>query len=344
MKKIQFMLCLTFTVLALACTKKESTPVVQLPEGFELPFNNPFIRHMYTADPSARVFDGRLYVYPSQDQVPARGCDLMDKYHVFSTDDLITWVDHGQIIESADVPWKQPLKDDGKFMWAPDCIQGKDGKFYFYFPTPNQDPWNTQWKIGIAVSDNPTSGFVVLDHWLKGIPEEGQGLIDPNVFIDCDGQAYFYYGGSSKCFGAKLKDNMVEIDGELLPMEGLYDFHEAAWVFKRHGIYYMTYSDNHDNNWNDGVEGDNRMRYAISDNPLGPWEHKGIYMNPTNSYTNHGSVVEYNGQWYAFYHNSSLSLLNGNFNDWTRSICVDKLFFNEDGTIQMVVQTGVDAR
>jgi len=298
---------------------------------------NPFIRHIYTADPSARVWeDGRLYVYPSQDIAPPRGCDLMDQYHVFSTNDMVNWVDHGLIVEAADVPWKQPLKGDGKFMWAPDCAY-KNGKYYFYFPSPNKDPWNSTWKIGIAVSDKPASGFVVLDHWLTGLPDEGH--IDPNVFIDDDGQAYFYYGGGGKCYGAKLKDNMVEIDGDLILMEGLYDFHEATWVFKRNGIYYLTYSDNHDENWNDGVAGDNRMRYAMSDNPLGPWEHKGIYMEPTNSYTNHGSVVKFKGQWYSFYHDSSLSKANGEFNDWLRSVCVDKLFFNEDGTIQMVEQT-----
>lgn len=187
------------------------------------------------------------------------------------------------------------------------------------------------------MSDQPASGFVCLDHWLLGLPDDGE--IDPCVFVDDDGQAYFYYGGGGTCYGARLKDSMIEIDGELQRMEGLEDFHEAAWVHKREGIYYLSYSDNHDENRNDGVAGDNRMRYAISDHPLGPWEHKGIYMEPTNSYTNHGSIVEYQGQWYAFYHNSALSEANGEFSDWLRSICVDKLYYKEDGTIQLVDQT-----
>jgi len=285
---------------------------------------NPFVRDIYTADPSAHVWaDGRLYVYPSHDIAPPRGCDLMDKYHVYSTDDMVHWVDHGQILEASQVPWGQPLADGGKFMWAPDCAY-RDGKYYFYFPHPDKSPWNSNWKIGIAVSDKPASDFTVLPETLKGLPESGE--IDPCVFIDDDGQAYFYYGGGGRCFGAKLKDNMIELDGNLQQMTGLYDFHEAAWVFKRNGIYYLTYAD--------GNSGANRLRYATSANPLGPWLHKGVYLQPTSCDTSHGSIVEYQGQWWAFYHTADLS-----GNGTLRSICVDKLFFNNDGTIQTVVQT-----
>ncbi len=303
---------------------------------------NPLIRHMYTADPSARVWaDGRLYVYPSQDKKPAFGCDMMDEYHVFSTDDMVNWVDHGKIVSAADVPWGVDILMDGDrkatFMWAPDCAY-KDGKYYFYFPHPYGPTWNDTWRIGIAVSDKPASDFTVLDTTLIGLPLKGE--IDPNIFIDDDGQAYFYYGGGGHCYGAKLKANMIELDGELKEMKGLKDFHEATWVFKRNEIYYLTYSDNHDEgNDKEGVKGDNRMCYAMSKSPLGPWEYKGVYMDPTNSYTNHGSVVEYKGQWYSFYHSSDLSEYNGEFNDWFRSVCFDKLNFNEDGTIQMVQQT-----
>lgn len=285
---------------------------------------NPFVRNIYTADPSAHVWDdGRLYVYPSHDIDPPRGCDLMDKYHVFSTDDMVNWVDHGQIVEAADVPWAQPLADGGKFMWAPDCAY-KNGKYYFYFPHPDKDPWNNNWKIGIAVSDQPASGFQVLDKPLSGIPDNGH--IDPCVFIDDDGQAYFYYGGGNHCFGAKLKENMIELDGELQSMTGLYDFHEATWVFKHDGLYYLTYADN--------KGGANQLRYAVSTNPLGPWSHKGVYLSSTTSDTSHGSVVKYKGQWWAFYHTADLSGTG-----LLRSICVDSLFFNDDGTIQTVQQT-----
>lgn len=298
---------------------------------FDDSHKNPFIRHMYTADPSAHVWeDGRLYVYASHDIAPPRGCDLMDQYHVFSTDDMVNWVDHGEILRSSQVPWGRP---EGGFMWAPDCVY-KDGTYYFYFPHPSESNWNNSWKIGVATSKYPAKGFVV-----QGYVQGMEPHIDPNVFIDDDGQVYIYQGGGGVCLGGKLKDNMMEVDGELQRMEGLEDFHEAAWVHKRNGIYYLSYSDNHDEKWNDGVKGDNRMRYATGSSPLGPWKHQGIYMEPTNSYTNHGSIVEYKGQWYSFYHNSALSEQNGEFNDWLRSVCVDKLYYNPDGTIRMVVQT-----
>jgi beta-xylosidase len=301
---------------------------------------NPFINTIYTADPSAHVWgDGRLYIYASQDKEPAFGCDMMDGYHVFSTDDMVNWTDHGQILEAADVPWDEPIVMDentgrvGTFMWAPDCAY-KDGKYYFYFPHPSSAPWNDTWKIGIAVSDSPASGFKILPHTLKGLPDKGE--IDPCVFIDDDGQAYFYYGGGARCFGARLKDNMTEIDGELRRMEGLADFHEAAWIHKKNGLYYMSYSDNH----NSPAYGGNRLRYATSSSPLGPWTSRGIYLDPTNCDTSHGSIVEYKGQWWAFYHNSDLSLANtGRARGNLRSICVDKLYHNADGTIRKIEQT-----
>jgi hypothetical protein len=122
---------------------------------------------------------------------------------------------------------------------------------------------------------------------------------------------------------------MMEVDGDMKPMEGLVDFHEASWVHKYKGVYYLSYSDNHDSA---GLH--NQMRYATSSNPLGPWTYRGIYITPTDSYTDHGSIAEYKGQWYAFYHNSNLS-----HQDWLRSVCVDSLNYNPDGTIQMVKQT-----
>jgi beta-xylosidase len=288
---------------------------------------NPFVRDIYTADPSAHVWaDGRLYVYPSHDVAPPRGCDLMDKYHVFSTDDMIHWTDHGQILEAKDVPWGRP---EGGFMWAPDCAY-KNGKYYFYFPHPSGTDWNNTWKVGIAVSDKPAGDFKVVGY-IEGIAD-AFAMIDPCIFVDDDGQAYFYYGGGGRCKVARLKDNMTELAEPLQDVVGLQDFHEAAWMHKRNGVYYLSYADNHREN----NKGANRLNYATSDSPLGPWTYRGIYLDPTGCDTSHGSIVEYKGQWYAFYHNSVLSG-QGNL----RSICVDKLYYNEDGTIQKVVQTGM---
>ena len=281
---------------------------------------NPFITSIYTADPSAHVWaDGRLYVYPSRDMDPPRGCDLMDCYHVFSTDDMVNWRDEGEILRASEVPWG---RKEGGFMWAPDCAF-KDGIYYYYFPHPSGTKWNDTWKIGVATSKNPASDFKV-QGYIEGLG--GFAMIDPCVFVDDDGQAYIYFGGGGHCAGGKLKSNMTAADGSVQPMTGLEDFHEATWVFKRKGIYYLAYADNH--------PGNNRMRYATSSAPLGPWMYKGIYLEPTGCDTTHGSVVEYKGQWYQFYHDKSLSG-QGNL----RSICVDKLFFNDDGTIRTVIQT-----
>lgn len=281
---------------------------------------NPFITSIYTADPSAHVWsDGRLYVYPSHDVDPPRGCDLMDRYHVFSTTDMANWRDEGEILRASQIDWGRP---QGGFMWAPDCAF-KNGKYYFYFPHPSSTRWNDTWKIGVATSSSPVSDFTP-QGYIQGVG--GFSMIDPAVFIDDDGQAYLYYGGGGHCAGAKLKPNMVEIDGTVQTMTNLVDFHEATWVFKRNGIYYLTYADN--------FPGSNRMQYATSSGPLGPWTSKGVYLDPTGCDTSHGSVVEYKGQWYQFYHNAAISG-QGNL----RSICVDLLNFDANGNILKVVQT-----
>jgi len=282
---------------------------------------NPIITNLYTADPSAHVWaDGRLYVYASHDIAPAKGCDLMDQYHVYSTKDMLNWTDHGEILRASQVPWG---RQEGGFMWAPDCAY-KNGTYYFYFPHPSETKWDKSWKIGVATSKSPASGFTV-----QGYIKNLDSMIDPCVFVDDDGQAYFYHGGGGICKGGKLKENMMEIDGELKLMSGLEDFHEATWIHKYKGLYYLSYSDNHDKDHKH-----NCMRYATSMNPLGPWTYRGIYMNPTDSYTNHGSIVEFKGKWYSFYHTSELS----NF-DWLRSVSVDRLYYNDDGSIKLVKQT-----
>jgi hypothetical protein len=299
---------------------------------------NPIIRldangdTIYTADASAHVWaDGRLYIYPSHDVTPPKSCDLMDKYHVFSTDDMITWTDHGQILEASQVPWGRP---EGGFMWAPDCAY-KNGVYYFYFPHPSGTDWNNTWKVGVATSTKPASDFTVQGYLeLEG---DQHAMIDPCVFVDDDGQAYFYYGGGNKCKAARLKDNMTELAEPLQDITGLTDFHEAAWIHKRNGIYYLSYADNYQNGYTK-----NRLQYATSSSPMGPWTSRGVYLGGTNEGTNHGSIVEYKGQWYAFYHNNVLSAGKG-FNGAARSVCVDKLYYNEDGTIQRVYQTGMSA-
>lgn len=288
------------------------------------------IGHLYTADPSAHVWNigGRdvLYVYASHDMEPALGCDRMDRYHVFSTEDMVNWTDHGEILSADDVREQGGWGSHG-FMWAPDCAYNPDDRmYYFYFPHPeNDENWGTTWRIGVCRSQNPDRDFKLIG-WIDGMPP----YIDPCVFVDDDGQPYIYNGGSARCFGGKLRrDDWTKLDGEMVPMTGLDDFHEATWVHKHNGKYYLSHSDN-----NDFKEG-NHMRYAMSDSPLGPWESKGIYMYPTGYETNHGSIVDFKGKTYAFYHTGNYSG-QGNL----RSVCVDEIGYNPDGTLTVVRNFG----
>ncbi len=276
---------------------------------------NPFIQHMFTADPSAHVWeDGRLYVYPSTD-IKGKGYRSMDGYHVFSTDDMLHWTDHGEILHSRDVEWGTPK---GGNMWAPDCVY-KDGTYYFVFP--HRDPDNV-WELGVATSKDPAAGFT-----LQGKIKGGTAFCDPCVFMDDDGQAYLYAVAKAKCYAAKLKDTLMEVDGEMVHQVGVDEHREGPFVFKRKGKYYMIYPDH--------TKPRNQMQYSMSDSPLGPWEPKGVFLEATDVLTMHGSVVEYKGQWYVFYHNGALS----HGRNTNRSICFDPLFFNEDGTIQQVKQS-----
>jgi hypothetical protein len=284
---------------------------------------NPFILDQFTADPTARVFEGRIYVYPSHDILAGpdkgrAGWFCMEDYHVFSSENLTDWKDHGVIISQNNVDW---VDSSTYSMWAPDCVF-KDGKYYFYFPATSKEKGR---KIGIALSDKPYGPFKP-----EAQPIEGVYGIDPCVFIDKDGKAYLYYS-MNKIFVAKLKDNMLELDSkpqgiENLPKTGLL---EGPFVFERNGIYYLTYP--HVQN---KIE---RLEYATSNKPMGPFKPAGVIMDesPSGCWTNHHSIVQYKGQWYLFYHDKDLS---PKF-DKNRSIRADSLSFNEDGTIKKVIPT-----
>lgn len=287
---------------------------------------NPFIRDQFTADPSARVFNGRVFVYPSHD-IPAptdfkrKNWFCMEDYHVFSSSNLTEWEDHGVIMNQKNINW---VDASTYSMWAPDCIEN-DGKFYFYFPANVKSEFGKGFGIGVAISDNPAGPFVP-----QPMPIENVHGIDPNVFIDRHGEAYLYWS-QGNIFVARLKENMIQLDSEPrviaeLPGKGL---KEGPFVFERKGIYYMTYP--HVEN---KIE---RLEYAMGDNPMGPFKVTGVIMDesPTGCWTNHHSIIEYNNQWYLFYHNNDLS---PKF-DKNRSIRIDSLFFNDDGTIKKVIPT-----
>lgn len=319
---------------------------------YPMALRTPITTDIYTADPSAHVFDGVLYVYPSHDEdYASNGFDMRD-YHVFSLDDNGDFVDHGMILSVDDVPWAS------RDMWAPDAAY-KDGTYYFYFPAKDQEGI---FRIGVASSDSPTGPFSP-----ESGPMEGTYSIDPCVFIDDDGSAYMYVGGlwggqlecwqtgtyqapfwGDQCNGpsesadalgplvARLSDNMTELDGELSEVSILSAsgspisagdnskrFFEGAWMHKYDGTYYLSYS-----------TGDTqRIVYATGDSPSGPFTYQGIVLPEHNSgWTTHHSIVEFEGNWYLFYHDSTCSGDNTN----RRCVKVADLHYNEDGTIQTV--------
>jgi len=287
---------------------------------------NPIIRDQFSADPTVRVFNGKVYLFPSHD-IPApkefarKDWFCMEDYHVFSSSNLTDWTDHGVIVSQNKVNWVDATSFS---MWAPDCI-ARNGKYYFYFPANVKAGFGRGFGIGVAVADNPAGPYTPQPEPIKNV----RG-IDPVVFIDKDGQAYIYYS-LNRIFGAKLKDNMVELASEPqvlgdFPNAGLV---EGPFLFERNGIYYMTYP--HVQN---KIE---RLEYAISNNPMGPFKVTGVIMDesPMGCWTNHQSVIQFNNQWYLFYHGNDLS---PKF-DKNRSVRIDSLFFNPDGTIQKVKPT-----
>ncbi|WP_324721699.1 family 43 glycosylhydrolase [Salinimicrobium sp. HB62] len=289
---------------------------------------NPLIIDQFTADPTARVFNGKLYVFPSHDIVPPKGEGRaewfnMADYHVFSSENLTDWTDHGKILDQKDVPWGDPTAYS---MWGPDAVS-KNGKYYFYFPTRIKGAANGEkgFSIGVAIADKPEGPYKPQPNHIHGV--EG---IDPNVFIDNDGQAYLYWS-RGEIFGAKLNDNMLELASEIktfeeIPQKGHI---EGPFVFERNGIYYMTYPHVANNT--------ERIEYGVSDNPMGPFTHRGVVMDESASgtWTNHHSIVSYKDQWYLFYHDNDLS---PDF-DKNRSIRADSLFFEDNGNIKKVVPT-----
>ena len=286
--------------------------------------HNPIIRDQFTADPTARVFNNRMYVYPSHDILspvePEKKWFCMEDYHVFSSENLTNWTDHGVIVTQNKVPW---VKRGSYAMWAPECVE-KNGQYYFYFPSAPKGE-EKGFGVGVAIAKKPEGPFFPM--WK---PIEGIRGIDPCVLIDPkDGKSYIYWAGMGMWM-ARLKDNMMELDSKPEPVKGLPEgFKEGPFVFERQGKYYYTFP------WvRDSTE---TLAYAMGDGPMGPFEFKGVIMDesPVACWTNHHSIVEYRGQWYLFYHHNDYS---PDF-DKLRSVRADYLSFNPDGTIQKVTPT-----
>ena len=298
---------------------------------------NPIIRDQFTADPTARVFNGKIYLYPSHDIFPPEGQRqdwfCMEDYHVFSSENLTDWTDHGMIVTQNKVPWVRP---NSYSMWAPDCVE-RNGKYYFYFPSAPKN--GRGFAVGVAIADSPEGPFIPEPEPIKGISG-----IDPCVLQASDGNAYIFWG-NGRC--AKLKENMKELaddtakekvkwgerEFEMLGVNCLKDLPnrqaEGPFAFEYNGNYYLTYPYVRENT--------EVLGYAMSKNPMGPYEYKGLIMaeQPNGCWTNHHSIVNYKGQWYLFYHHNYFSPKD----DKRRSACIEKLYFNADGTIQEVKQT-----
>jgi len=339
------------------------------------PYANPVVKHMYTADAAPKIMpDGKVWMVTSVDHEDGGGYATMHCYHTFSTSDMVNWTDHGEIFNINDALQGKPEpKDEDWALWAPDMIY-HEGKYYLYYPVRilykaggyDEKSRKTTAYIAVAVSDAPDKRFKVINPKV----EKTTG-IDPAVFIDDDGQKYLYYGTH---MAGKLKDNMMELDGQPVKLEvGDEHFMEAIWMNKRNNKYYLSYHSHYGKpidpeNPDDPKRLKSLLDYGISDNPMGPFKHMGtmnyelgVNVNEGPKYkdktyvpwrlyqSNHGGIVEYHGQEYLFYHTSALSSWRQDeFKDagtWTqRSVCVDLLKYNSDGSIIPVQQTlsGVD--
>lgn len=315
--------------------------------------SQPLITHMYTADPAAHVFNGTLYIYPSHDIDAGIPFDDdgshfgMEDYHVISMDSIGSKaIDHGVALHIKNVPWAE------KQMWDSD-VQCKDGTYYMYFSAKRPDGI---FQIGVAVSNSPTGPFIAEPHAI-----EGSYSIDPCVFTDSDGENYIYFGGiwggqlqkyRNNIYSAhnelpqphepalcpriaKLTDTMLQFaetpkeiqifdeQGNLLTEgDNSRRFFEASWMHTYNGLYYFSYS-----------TGDTHyICYATGTSPYGPFTYKGIILNPVVGWTTHHSICKFQGKWYLFYHDSSLSKGVTHL----RSMKVTQLHYNADGSIQTI--------
>ncbi|MCA5004633.1 glycoside hydrolase family 43 protein [Sphingobacterium bovistauri] len=305
--------------------------------SIELLAQNPIVQTNYTPDPAPMVYKDRVYVYAGDD-IPGFDFYYMTKWRLYSSADMVNWTDHGVPLALEDFSWAIDRA------WAAQCVE-RNGKFYWYI-CAQTDKNNI--GIGVAVSDSPTGPFK--DAIGKPLVMNGSWAnIDPTVHIDDDGQAYMYWGNGS-LFYVKLNADMVSYSGDIIevpqtvesfggvrgprgetnqtpPAEPKKDmFIEGPWLYKRNNIYYQMFA---------GMEkGTECLSYSISESPIGPWKYQGRIMvnQPTNSFTNHGGIVDFKGNSYLFYHTG---LLPGG-GSYGRASAVEEFKYNPDGTIPLI--------
>jgi beta-xylosidase len=286
--------------------------------------SNPVVRYKYTADPAALVYKNKIYIYAGHDECPApQNHYVMNEWCVFSSSDLKTWREHATPLSVKDFAW---AKGDA---WAGQVIE-REGRFYWYASVEHGSiPGKS---IGVAVSDSPVGPFkdargsaLIANNMTTEYTQISWDDIDPTVFMDENDQAYLFWG-NTQCYYAKLKPNMIELDGPIQPVS-LPRYTEAPWIHKRGEWYYLSYAS----------EFPEKICYAMSRNITGPWEYKGILNEIAgNCNTNHPAILEFNGQWYFVYHNGSINPNGGSFR---RSVCIDRLYYLPDGSMQRVQMT-----
>ncbi|MFZ5986643.1 MAG: carbohydrate-binding protein [Bacillota bacterium] len=288
----------------------------------------PIFYQRYTADPTALEANGRLYLYCSHDVYdPDRPGYIMNDITCISTDDMKNWTDHGEVFKASG--W-------AGLSWAPSVV-ARNNKYYMYFG-------NGGGGIGVAVSDSPSGPFkdalgkALITGSTPGVdPSNGFWCFDPGVFVDDDGQTYLYFGGNGEgnIRVAKLNSDMISLNGPVSKMTAPI-FFEASYMHKYNGKYYFTYSTNFS-------KGAATIDYMMSDSPTTGFQHKGtVLANPplNEGNNNHHSIVSFKGDWYIAYHNRALAIANGapagDARTYQRSVCIDRLYYNADGTIQKV--------
>jgi arabinoxylan arabinofuranohydrolase len=295
------------------------------------PGANPLIRDKFTADPAPLVVGDRLYLYVGHDEAQRDEMFNMREWLVYSTTDMKTWTDHGPIMKVADFKW---AKADA---WASQAIE-KDGRFWFYAAVEH-DETHPGKAIAVAVADSPTGPFVdakgsaLITNEMTPKGTHSWEDIDPTVFTDDDGTTWIAWG-NRQCYIARLKPNMIEIDGPITEITPPH-FEEGPWLHKRGALYYLTYA-----SLDRSTHRDEKVSYATAPSIQGPWTYRGeLSGSGKYSFTIHPGIARFKGNWYLFLHNAALAIGDQNGSIGRRAVTVEYLQYNADGSLKPVVQT-----
>jgi beta-xylosidase len=324
------------SVLAAALALSFAAPAL----AADAPGSNPIIRDKFTADPAALVVGDTVYLYAGHD-VSSRDTYVMPEWLLYSSKDMKTWTSHGVILKPTDFSWST---GDA---YASQVVE-KGGKYYFFATARDrgvEGGRRSAMAIGVAVSDKPTGPFVdaigkpLITNDMTPDKMHGWNDIDPTVFTDDDGTSWLMWG-NEHCYLVKLKPNMIELDGPIRQVE-LPKYTEGPWLHKRGGFYYLTYA-----SWDAPAEKAERIFYATATSIEGPWTPRGELTGfAENSSTIHPAIIDFKGKSYFFYHDGGWTIDGVKGGSYRRSVRVEPLHYNADGTIQPIKQTaeGVSA-